>query len=138
MSISALSQLKSRTINSIYQQKGSDNKFSLNSSSVEKEIKKLEEKMKHGQISQKEFEREKKALESLPQTLYTTDGDNNLKSSNASQIDNKETQYEINSIEKKHSLGDMSDFAYKANMHLLTTPIPEQENLVGQRLSLYA
>ena len=138
MSIAALSRLKSTTINSIYNKKGSSNKFSLNSGAVEKEISALREKLKRGQISEKEFETQKKILESLPQTLYTTDGNDNLKESNVSKIDNGETEKELESIEKKHALGYMSDFAYRANMHLLTTLIPEQDNLAGQRLSYYA
>lgn len=138
MGISALSQLRSRTINSVYNQKGTSNKFTLNFSGVEKEIKALEEKMKRGQISPEDFETQKKILQSLPQAVYTSDGNDNLKASNATQIDNKNTKDEIDSIEKKHSLGDMSDFAYRANMHLLTNPIPQQDSLVGQRLSYYA
>ena len=138
MSISALSQLRNTSINSVYNQKGSSNKFTLNSSGVEKEIKALEEKMKRGQISPEDFETQKKILESLPQALYTSDGNDNLKASNASQIDNRNTQNEIDSIEKKRSLGDLSDFAYRANMYLLTNPIPQQESLVGQKLSYYA
>lgn len=138
MGISALSQLKSTTINSVYKQKGCSNKFALSSSGVAKEIETLEERMKRGQLSPEDFETQKKILESLPQALYTSDGNKNLKASNASQIDYRDTQNEINSIEKKHSLGDMSEFAYKANMHLMTTPIPQQESLVGQKLSFWA
>ena len=138
MGISALSQLRSATINSVYNQKGNSNKFTLNSSGVGKEIKALEEKMKRGQISPEDFETQNKMLESLPQALYTSDGNDNLKASNASQIDSKDTQNEIDSIEKKHSLGYMSDFAYRVNMHLLTNPIQQEESLVGQKLSYYA
>ena len=94
--------------------------------------------MKRGQISPEDFETQKKILESLPQALYTSDGNDNLKASNASQIDNRNTQNEIDSIEKKRSLGNLSDFAYRANMYLLTNPIPQQESLVGQKLSYYA
>ena len=138
MSISALNDLNRNSIKSIYSQNGSSNKYTLKSSSVSKEIAKLEEKMRKGQISPKEFELQKKILESLPQTLYTRNGDTELHQSNASEIDFRETKKEIESIEKKHEQGDMSDFAYKANMHLITTPIPEQNNLIGQKLSFYA
>ena len=138
MEISALYQLKENTISSVYNKNGSSNKFSLNSGAVEKEIDVLREKLKRGQISEGEFEAKKKLLENLPQTLYTNNGEDSLKASNASQIDNAETEKEVESIEKKHALGDITDFAYRANMHLLTTPIPEQDNLVGQRLLLYA
>ena len=138
MGISALSQLKSTRINSLYSQKGSSNKFSLNSAGVEKEIKILEEKMKKGQISPEHFETQKKVIESLPKFVQTIDGDNKLKASNATEIDNRETEKEIDNINKKHSLGDMSDFAYRANMHLLTNPIPQQENILGQKHSYFA
>ena len=138
MSISALSQIKRNTVNSVYSQNGSSNKFSLKSSCVEKEIKALEEQLKRGQISPKDFEEKKNALKNLPHVLFTSDGGDKLSASNATQIDNKETEKEIDNIEKKYALGDMSKFAYKANMYLMTEPIPEQENLIGQKLSFYA
>ena len=138
MSISALSQIKRNTVNSVYSQNGNSNKFTLKSSCVEKEIQALEEQLKKGQISPEDFEEKKNALENLPHILFTSDGGKKLSASNATQIDNKETKKEIDNIEKKYALGDMSEFAYRANMHLMTVPIPEQENLIGQKLSFYA
>ena len=138
MSISALSLISRNTVNSVYSPKGSSNIFTLKSTSVEKEIKKLEEKLQRGQISQKDFETQKNALENLPRVLFTNDGGDKLSANNATQLNQKATEKEIDSIQRKYALGDMSDFAYRANMHLMTAPIPEQENLTGQRLSFYA
>ena len=138
MSISALSLISRNTVNSVYSPKGSSNKFTLKSSCVAKEIQALEEQLKKGQISPEDFETQKNALENLPHFLFTNDGGDKLSTSNATQIDNRETEKEIDNIQRKYELGDMSDFAYRANMHLMTAQIPEQENLTGQRLSFYA
>lgn len=138
MSISALSSVKGSSIKNLYSQKGDTNKFSLSSSMVDNEIEKLDEQLKKGEISESEYENQKAALESLPKIVYTSDGSNTLKQSNASLIGEKETTKEIDKIKKQHENGNMSDFSYKANMYLLTNPIDSQQNETGQNLSVWA
>lgn len=138
MSISALSSVKGSSIKNLYSQKGDTNKFSLSSSMVNNEIEKLNEQLKKGEISESEYENQKAALESLPQIVYTSDGSDTLKQSNASLIGEKETTEEIDKIKKQHENGNMSDFSYKANMYLLTNPIDSQQSETGQNLSVWA
>lgn len=138
MSISALSSVKGSSIKNLYSQKGDTNKFSLRSSMVDNEIEKLDEQLKKGEISESEYENQKAALESLPKIVYTSDGSNTLKQSNASLIGEKETTKEIDKIKKQHENGNMSDFSYKANMYLLTNPIDSQQSETGQNLSVWA
>lgn len=138
MGISAISSIKRSNINKLYSQQNSTNKFSLKSTTVDSELKKLEYKLKDGQISESEYIREKNALESLPQTVYTIDGSSTLKESNVSQICQKESTEEIDKLKKQHAIGDISDFAYRANMYLLTNPIETRPGETGQNLLLMA
>lgn len=137
MGLGAISSLNSCSLNSLYAQNGSSNKFALKSSGVAKEIQELEEKLKSGQISEQEFEAQKKQLESLPQILYTSDGNNNLTVGNASLLKTNSNTEEIDKIEQQHAKGEISDFSYKANMYLLTNQPPDN-NTVGKNLSYYA
>lgn len=138
MGISAISSIRESNIGKLYSQQNGTNKFALKSTTVDAELKKLDYKLKDGQISESEYTKEKNALESLPQIVYTNDGSSTLKESNVSQICQKESTEEIDKLKKQHASGDISDFAYNANMYLLTNSGEEQPPEIGQKLSLMA
>lgn len=99
----------------------------------EAQLQKLDKMLQNGDISEGKYKIEKAAIENAPdvisvngsnvkeQELRPTDGDNK---DGLSKLNEREYQYEVNKLEREHSNGDISDFAYKANMYMLTSSMP--------------
>lgn len=123
MGISALSGLPSQTISSIYSKQGDSGKYSLKPQKRNAKIEELELELKEGKISESEFKKEKAALESAPISIYTTPNQSKIKSDNIFQTNPNEK--EVEKLKQQLANGEISNFEYRANMYMLTTPTAE-------------
>lgn len=99
----------------------------------EAQLQKLDKMLQNGDISEGKYKMEKAAIENAPdvicvngstvskQELPSYDEDNNR---GLSKLNEREYQHELNRLKREYMNGDISDFAYKANMYMLTSSVP--------------
>lgn len=107
--------------------------YVLSPSRKEAWIQRLEDLLDKGEITQAEYERQVAAIKKAPKVVSVDKNENihknsRLKSSDSLPHNNEENQKsEMEKLKKLYENGDISDFAYKANMYLLTAPSPAME-----------
>ena len=141
MSIPAISGLQSRAIGKMYTSHTAEDgeKFTLTETGRNAELKRLEKQLEKGEISQGEYDQKEAAIKSAPRFVFVDNENVTHKGLLSAENGEKEQAKEIEKLRQQRSAGELSQFAYNANMYLMTNPISgSNETSPGQRLSVLA
>lgn len=142
MSLVSFNGIPKVAAQSMYSKTKSSNRgdeYILDSSRKGAELHKLDEKLRLGDISESRYETEKAAIESAPRVIHIDAGSSVPESSPLKEQSNPgfssedeliKVQKEIASLRNQYLNGDISEFAYKANMYLLTNPMPQDNHQI--------
>lgn len=141
MSIPAISGLQSRSVGKMYTSHTAEGgeKFTLTETGRNAELKRLEKQLENGEITQSEYDQKEAAIKSAPRFVFVDNENITHKGLLSAENAEKEQTKEIDKLRKQYPTGELSQFAYNANMYLMTNPITgSNEQQAGQRLSVLA
>lgn len=127
ISFAGLSQKLAQNIYSKNKSSSNGEEYVLSSTKKEVQIHILDQKLDKGEISKAEYNAQVAAIKNAPKVVSVGSDATVHKNTRLSSVDNlkqsaeKTQKFEIEKLKKLHENGDISDFAFKTNMYLLTT-----------------
>lgn len=142
MSVPAISGLQSQAVGKMYTshttQQGGE-KFTLTETGRNAELKRLEKQLEAGEITQGEYDQKEAAIKSAPRIVFVDNENITHEGLLSAENAEKEQTKEIDKLRQQYQTGQISQFAYNANMYLMTNPITgNNEPTIGQKLSVLA